>query len=430
MAERPRTVAEVLKDLARLNAIVAEVAFAAEPPSGSPGREAASVADGAPRPESEPESEFGSPRRDAIAVSVRKAIDEGDWDTQDDVSRTRALCERLLWFADELLEAPQSADAFLQKTWLMADFKRPVVEKHRFYVELLTAAWLGLYFLGIPVADLWDRVRRWEDEEGGGLPNGICVAKAIGDIVRESRKAQMDKPARVNADGAYLHVHSFLPMLMFPELIATGVVHPDQAPPTSLLEEDVHALGRHYEFLQLKQYVRARLPILYSVPLALLRSGIDRNGKTLEHRRERWEEMWTSLRSTVFPDCDRDYFDKKHQRVVLAEPSTPPACFLNHDTGLLTFEGMDATEGSRDIPLPAGYMRAARLGLYRDRLIKFEQEASLVNLLAYDNGAEAFEVLYKPDGTPLNPYEKSASTAPAPGAALDTAVQPPEAASD
>ncbi|WP_429287645.1 hypothetical protein [Paraburkholderia sp. GAS206C] len=352
-----------------------------------------------------------SPRRDAISIAVRKALEESPLDAQADGSRSRAIADRLLRFTEVLVEAG-SAEAFLSTNErLMEGFGKEVRkdDRDRLFVELLTATWLGLYFLGIPVADLWDRVRRWEEEDGGGLPNGICVAKAIGDIVRESRKAQQDGLATACADGQQLHVHSFLPMLMFPDLIETGVVHKDHATRSSLLKQEVHALGRHYEFLQLHLYVQAGYPMLYSVPLTLFRSGIDHYGTDLESRKSRWDTMWTHLRKSVFPNGDARHFIERKQRVVLAEPSMPPACFLNHDSGMLTFEGMDAMDGARDIPLPAGYMRSARLGLYRERLIKFETEAPLLNLLSYDNGEDAFEMLYNPDGSERNP---SVSTLP------------------
>ncbi|WP_233853917.1 hypothetical protein [Paraburkholderia sp. HD33-4] len=85
-----------------------------------------------------------------------------------------------------------------------------------------TAVSLGLYFPGVPISEPWDLVQTWADEERGGLPNGICVAKAIGDIVRSSRKwhptlpAEADTSERVKRRAStHLIVHPFLPGASF-----------------------------------------------------------------------------------------------------------------------------------------------------------------------------------------------------------------------
>lgn len=343
---------------------------------------------------------------DPVSVDVRKEVDARRWIFRKNVSPNRAVGDRMLWLAEALLDATTAEAFFQNRKDLMKDFgKRVSPDDHaRLYVELLTAAWLGLYFLGIPVPELWDRVRRWEEEDGGGLPNGVCVAKAIGDIVRESRKAKQESRGKHPHE---LRVHSFLPMLMFHDCIEKGVAQEATAGRGTLLDASVHALGRYYEFHQLRLHAHEDLAIHYSVPLDLFRKEIADNKTHADPQvlKARWEAMWNFLRKTVFTGLDAKTFGDHGKRVLLIEPSSPPACFLNREVGLMTFEGMLVPEGSRDIPLPAGYMRPARLKLYRERLQTLETGGWKLDLLSYDDPQkdEVFGLLYNADGTPINP---------------------------
>ncbi|MCP2092028.1 UNVERIFIED_ORG: hypothetical protein J2Y81_008134 [Paraburkholderia sediminicola] len=332
---------------------------------------------------------------DTISLLVRKAIEDGQPNGWRAGPGAKPIADRLLWFAEALLSA-KTVEGFMGSA-SMEGHRIPDKEGERVFVELLTATWLGLYFLGISVPDLWDRVRSWEDEDGGGLPNGVCVAKAIGDIVREARKARQQGPA------ARLCVHSFLPLLMFSGLIETGAVYAGHHGRSPERHDHVHALGRYYEFLQLQLYARAERPLLYTVPFTLFRGAMADGGEGFDHRRARWAEMWRCLRKIAFSGVSSVQLAKWDQRVILTVPSSPPACFLNHDTGLITFEGLDPADGGRDIPLPANYMRRARLRLYRERLVAFESAPGNLNLLFDDDEEKMFEQLYDASGKEKQP---------------------------
>jgi hypothetical protein len=127
----------------------------------------------------------------------------------------RALVDRLKDCAGALCKVG-SGRKLLADQSLMQGIPAAPYQANQFYVEMMTAVSLGLYFLGVPIGEPWDLVLTWADEEGGGLPNGICVAKAIGDIVRSSRKWHPTLPGETDANkrakrraSTDLIVHSF-----------------------------------------------------------------------------------------------------------------------------------------------------------------------------------------------------------------------------
>ncbi|RZF25540.1 hypothetical protein EVC45_32715 [Paraburkholderia sp. UYCP14C] len=357
----------------------------------------------------------------------------------------RGLVDRLKHCAGALCKVG-SGKRLLADPQLMRGIPAAPYQANQFYVELLTAVSLGLYFLGVPIGEPWDLVQTWADEEGGGLPNGICVAKAIGDIVRSSRKWHPTLPAEADTNerakrraSTDLIVHSFLPMILFRDLIlwgggqpeprnsglpehpsirsqtATGPTEGDESDERSLLVPSIHALGRCYEVLQLQLYLRAGYPIYYAVPEDILKTEILRSCAAGKSTEQCWEEMCTFLRDKIFRGRLPDAGNLQKQCVYVIDRTKPPACFINHDAGLLTFEGIDLDVGSRELPLPASYMLDERRERYRKRVLSFkpaDDEAALRNLLNGAKNNELFKHIFHgaKDGPPDPAHGKDAAS--------------------
>jgi hypothetical protein len=311
-------------------------------------------------------------------------------------------------------------------------------EAEKVRIEMLTACWLGLYFLGVPFGSPWEYVLRWADDDSGGLPNGVCVAKAIGDIAREARKLAvkskrfketlakkaegkeskgtgecratgakdvvnaviphdaregeavelqqklLERAYREKMDDPMLIVLSGRPVFLFRELL-TGPKIPGCAP------EGVHVLGRCYELLQLALYLRTGERLLYCIredsvlqTFGFLDNQPD-NALTRDDAFTVWKRGLDGLHSiTVEP---RNVNARKNQKVVLVHDPLVPPCFINHERGLYTFETLYSPAKSasgcgrhREIPLPASYMRDIRRRLYIDSLTD-DEENGQPNLL-------------------------------------------------
>jgi hypothetical protein len=286
----------------------------------------------------------------------------------------------LLAMAEELLELSFDESDALQKwhTSWYAEVTEPAsiftdtIENT--YVRSLTAVWLGLYFMGVPFWHLWERVRQWEDEKGGGLPSGACVAKAIGDIVRSARMRAIRKSETTPEP---LIIQSGWPIILFEYLMTDG---PDA-------EDCACILGRYYEFLQLYLYSRSGYPLYYYVTEAVIADKLDIKNKKAEDRPavlDQWKKACERLRESFFKG------HKENQVVyVLAEPKTPP-CFINHAEGLFTFE-----EYQGKFPLSAGYMRQVRRALYVQTFAAETHEDSSRKILDVDDKDTLFNVLWE-----------------------------------
>lgn len=167
---------------------------------------------------------------------------------------------------------PAAANAPLSSTIPLApptlDVPRDFNElRDEILMESLTAAWLALYFLGLPFAQIWERVRRMADERGG-YPSGACVTKFIGDIHRIGRmemarelKAYDSRLAEAVKQGHYddsqTLILSYMPFSLLRRLIYQASGH--QTPAAA------HRLGNCYMLLQMRLYIREGFPIRYLV---------------------------------------------------------------------------------------------------------------------------------------------------------------------
>jgi hypothetical protein len=218
------------------------------------------------------------------------------------------------------------------------------------YIELLTAASLCLYFLGLHSWGPWERVLTWADDVGG-LPDGVCLAKAIGDIVRTAR---LGSP--LDAPNPALLVLSYRPDLVI-DCIAKS--KPLSYPGL----QDGLTLGRCYELLQFRLYGKTDKSVSYYVPRARLESHLAQR-KDLPSEQtpeERWASILKWLHTQVFAT------PRGNQHVYVIDDPHIPACFINNQMGLYAFEARAEGNGTPvqpTFPFPANYMRNVRLRLY------------------------------------------------------------------
>jgi hypothetical protein len=241
------------------------------------------------------------------------------------------------------------------------------------YIELLTGAWLALYFLGLPDGRPWNIVRNWAEHQGGGLPNGACVAKAIGDIIRAAFRAHRDAVAGEREQPGELLMHSFLPMVIFPELIREDKLDYHKGQGAQQIPDSFHHLARAYEMLQFRRYANAGYPYLYSVPARFVCGHLNRRFKGAvvpdeNSFRKEYDTVCKDMRVRLQEACPIDEAQKEKQRIVVLSYDRAPACFINDDTGLFTYEAIDSWDNESAVPLPATYMRDDRRQRYYERV--------------------------------------------------------------
>ncbi|MFM0336870.1 hypothetical protein [Paraburkholderia fungorum] len=269
-----------------------------------------------------------------------------------------------------------------------------IQQQNECYVELLTAAWLGLYYLGVPDGRAWDAVLNWAEEQGGGLPNGVCVGKAIGDIVRGARRAHRAHAAGHGRLPSELLIHSFLPMVIFPELTREKVRYYE--PSNSQVPKVpswVHELARAYETLQFRLYANAGYPFLYSVPRRFVHKHLEIRAKRRspgnpELAYDDYRQMCEELQDRLQKNGPQDPMLRQAQRVVVLHYDRAPACFVNDDVGLFTFEAIDIMDDVQAMPLPATYMHEHRRRRYYQRIKDAEPQDPARNLLLPIKGNE------------------------------------------
>jgi hypothetical protein len=301
----------------------------------------------------------------------------------------------LIQFVKAALPYRDGAEFWIAKNGaFVPDYVKPGADEPKVqnecYVELLTGACLGLYFLGVPDGRPWDMVRTWAEYQGGGLPNGACVSKAIGDIVRGAFRAQRDAASGTGQKPGDLLMHSFLPMAIFPEIVTEKNLNYLKSDGKPHIPEYFHHLARSYEMLQFRRYANAGYPFLYSVPARFVCAHLRQRNKGgnlhgEEAFRASYDEVCANMRARLQEACPPiDDADKKRQRVVVLRYDRAPACFINDDAGLFTFEAIDAWDEKSAIPLPASYMRDDRRDRYYLRVRDFERTEKPRNMLVQD----------------------------------------------
>jgi len=316
---------------------------------------------------------------------------------REDIEGYHAMIGRIMAFTIELLELPRMSGsgkaegmrgAALQQFLLNCDLvlgeleHRKLGEKERrnrsdeLLMENLTAAWLGLYFLGVPFVHPWEKVRRLAVYRGG-FPSGGCIAKYIGDVYRLARHrvALPDLPVArpsscsqlddINASAVLVLSHT--PMVLLEDALTYR--NDTYATPLS-----VHELGRRYALLQMMLYIRCGHPVHFLIPATALKQALHKlagipddpgaipTEAMLRRRVAIRSKIRTWLHETIFTSIAAG------QSVRLLkfplDASGMPTCVLGSKTGIYTLES-----GSEGLHFAGNELRDSLLGSYRDKLL-------------------------------------------------------------
>ena len=244
-------------------------------------------------------------------------------------------------------------------------------------IELLTGAWLGLYFLSTPFVHPWERALRIA-QGSGGLPGGACLSKAIGDLYRHSRLSGIRNFGRFSAmaedktaDAAGILVLDIDPLSMSRRLYRPIVDNTDDIRP---LSDVLIGISTCYELLQLRLYVEEGLPIKYILPFVAIGAPTTPAAPRGDRR-----NMWFALAS-VFPNEGADVHWRFNPRklgsvvaqevlVIDHEMTTVPQCVLGHQIGVqgLRLDPMPKASAHR-APLAGNYLAKNLLEMYRRQL--------------------------------------------------------------
>lgn len=245
-----------------------------------------------------------------------------------------------------------------------ADVPRDFNERRdEILMESLTAAWFALYFLGVPFAQLWERVRRMADERGG-YPSGACVTKFIGDLHRIGRlemvrelKARDTDIADAVRRGLYKSsqtlILSYMPFGLFKELIHYNAGH--------LTPACAHCLGNCYMLLQMRLYIREGFPIRYLVSRESLKQNWDNLRDNPKNDAEAMFQGISGWMKKVFPN------EAYHQSVQLLTSNERIAgmstCVLGRQVGVYV---LDTSRTS--LPFAGNQLTGSLLLSYRAKL--------------------------------------------------------------
>jgi hypothetical protein len=286
------------------------------------------------------------------------------------------------WFGFDKLSKNPDMDALLRACRdKLTDTKRKEVGAAEFerrgdevLMEYLTAAWLALYFLGMPFIHPWEQVRRMGDARGG-FPSGGCIAKYVGDVYRyERRRLEQDPKARAESSMLVL---SHVPYVLLPALINC----PDD---DDLTPRCAHVLGRLYAALQMRLYFNSGLRAHFVIPVESLTRALARLEKVgSPESLIKGIEAWLH---TLFDGGGNQ------QRVTLLTRTSAtaglPTCILGPRVGVYSLES-----GNSGLHFSGNQLHDALLDSYRTKLEKLaaESEHELIELLPTD-GAVATKV--------------------------------------
>lgn len=242
-------------------------------------------------------------------------------------------------------------------------------------MENLTAAWLGLYFLGVPFIHPWEKVRRLADYRGG-FPSGGCIAKYIGDVYRLARHwaAEQRRPRLASAlpeshkepYASSILVLSHTPLVMLKD----ALTFKDDSYATP---DAVHNLGRYYALLQMLLYIRAGHPVHFLVPATALAQSLDKlagypddpglqpTPDLRDLRATLLKQVRAWLRDTIFPTVQPGQSVRLLKQPV--DAAGMPTCILGVKSGIYTLEA-----GEKGLHFAGNEIREALLESYRDKL--------------------------------------------------------------
>lgn len=258
------------------------------------------------------------------------------------------------------------------------------------YVEYLTAISLVLYFLGLPFSQPWDRVLDLVKSTVGGLPNGACVAKAIGEIIRSARLSNRRGRQQRWATGDRVHhpalqedevllIHSHMPIILYKSYVQTAEVR-------SCLPGTAHLLGHCYELVQMRLYASEGLPFRYLVPISLFSEKLASDA-VLDV-----DQAWLASLDWLLGHVVQTSYPDQYVSLIASE-SLPPV-FLNSVNGLFTSPRLPecVLPQHLQIPLPATFIRKIRVKLYRTSLMSLAvpQERNLLALRHLDDAGRIY----------------------------------------
>jgi hypothetical protein len=201
--------------------------------------------------------------------------DEERWLREKQIGDVLGYAHRLLEMTDghELEAQPQLKAALDEacKTSAPHPLSRDALCREA-WMELLTAAWLGLYFLGVPFNHPWDRVRRM-----GAIPRGVCMHKASGDVYHKTRQINL-RELMVRGRGGDIDWSQSKPetvlVLTSEPVFLIDYQQVLEEHRTELLAAEVYGLGFLYNLFQFRLYLAEGLPIKYVIRRHALQSRV------------------------------------------------------------------------------------------------------------------------------------------------------------
>lgn len=259
----------------------------------------------------------------------------------DRILRDRDCIRELLAVARYLSDI--GSDDLLRNSGAVALLPRGRLEKERgaeFHADLLASTWLGLYFLGSPFNEPWERAQRLI-EYGGGYPHGACINKAMGDVYRWARRTlprdygrgpyrrvvstvEGDVPCPLSALFGHL---GLIVLMRRPKPLAPLA---DWESTRSITNPAFATLGRVYALLQLRLYIAEGLPITYIIPAYLIVDSLSSDSGAAS------AAEWIEVIVSGAP--------REDQHLVIAEQTNVidgvPTCVLAHNRGVYTLDGL------------------------------------------------------------------------------------------
>jgi hypothetical protein len=259
-------------------------------------------------------------------------------------------------------------------------------------MEYLTGVWLGLYFLGMPMAQLWDGVRRLA-EQVGGVPSGPCTYKYIGDIYRTARQQVIRERGEWVERGQPATTAEF--MKVQPVLVLTyrplALLEDDiaRAPVRNLTPATLQSLGQRYAVLQMRLYTQQSFPINYFVPKRAL-------GRSIAYMLwEKYRDKRKVLDELANTAINIHYAIKKNFRVAAescqsvwlmesAYTASFPTCVLGNKTGVYSLDGSQTL-----LHFSGNQVRHELLHSYRRKLWELYDlaKSSSTSMLEWDEDA-------------------------------------------